>query len=165
MGGLKETLGFDPIKFIFTIVNFLVFFWILKRFLFKPLLKSLGERKKKVEEGLEKAAQADSVVANAKKEAESIIASGKEEARRIVQEAEKEREALLKETQAKIDEMIKEAHEMIEKEKEKIRLEMESQMIELVSVAVNKVLYELLSEEEQRVLVEKAVSEALVETY
>lgn len=160
-----KILGFSPINFIFTIVNFLLVFWILKRFLFKPVLSVLGERKKKVEEGLAKTAQAENELAAAGEEAESIIAEAKVEAKRIVREAEEAKEALLMETQDQTEQMIKEAHKGLEKEKEKIRAEMESQLVDLVSVAVDKVLDEVVGEEEQRILVEKAVSRALVETY
>ena len=160
-----KVLGFNPINFIFTIVNFLLVFWILKRFLFKPILSVLDERKKKVEEGLAKTAQADSELTTAGEEAESITAQAKVEAKKIVQEAEEAKEALLRETRYQTEQMIKEAHEGLEKEKEEIRAEMESQLIDLVSVAVDKVLDEVVGEEEQRILVEKAVSRALVETY
>ena len=160
-----KVLGFNPINFIFTIINFLLVFWLLKRFLFKPLLSVLEERKKKVEEALAKAAQADDELATAREEAESIIAQGKLEAKKIVQEAEEAKEALLRETRYQTEQMIKEAHEGLEKEKGQIRAEMEGQLIDLVSVAVDKVLDEVVGEEEQRILVEKAVSRALVETY
>ncbi len=160
-----KILGFSPINFVFTIVNFLLVYWILKRFLFKPLLRALEERKQKVEESVAKTAQAENELATAREEAESIIARGKVEAKKIAQEAEEAKEALLGETRYQTEQMIKKAHEWLEKDKEKIRAGMESQLIDLVSVAVDKVLDEVVGEEEQRILVEKAVSRALVETY
>lgn len=160
-----KVLGFNLVNFIFTIVNFLLVFWILKRFLFKPLLRVLEERKKKVEEGLAKAAQAENELATAGEEADSIIAQAEVEAKKIAQEAEEAKEALLRETRHQTEQMVKEAHEGLVKEKEGIRAEMEGQLIDLVSVAVDKVLDEVVGEEEQRILVEKAVSRALVETH
>lgn len=160
-----KVLGFNPINFIFTIVNFLLVFWILKRFLFKPLLKVLRERKEKVEESLATAAQAENELAAAGEGAEGIIAQAKVEAKTIVQEAEEAREALLRETRHQTEQMIKDAHKGLEKEREQIRAEMEGQLIDLVSVAVDRVLDEVVGKEEQRILVEKAVSRALVETY
>lgn len=38
------------------IVNFLILVWLLKRFLYKPVLKAIDERKKKIEARLEEAA-------------------------------------------------------------------------------------------------------------
>lgn len=160
-----KVLGFNLVNFIFTIVNFLLVFWILKRFLFKPLLRVLEERKKKVEEGLAKTAQAENELATAGEEADSIIAQAEVEAKKIAQEAEEAKVALLRETQYQTEQMIKEAHRGLEIEKEKIRAEMENQLIDLVSVAVDRVLDEVVGEEEQRILVEKAVSRALVETH
>lgn len=160
-----KVLGFNLINFIFTIVNFLLVFWILKRFLFKPLLSVLNERKKKVAESLEKVAQAENELATAGEKAEGIIAQANLEAKGIAQEAEEAKAALLRETQHKTEQMIKEAHKGLEKEKEKIRAEMEGQLIDLVSVAVDRILDQVVGEEEQRILVEKAVSRALVETY
>lgn len=160
-----KILGFSPINFIFTIVNFLLVYWILKRFLFKPLLKVLGERKEKIEEGLAKAAEAENKLAVAGEEAEGIIAQARVEAKSIAQEAEEARVALLRETRHQTEQMIKDAHKGIEEEKEQIRAEMEGQLIDLVSVAVDRVLDEVVGKEEQRILVEKAVSRALVESY
>jgi F-type H+-transporting ATPase subunit b len=160
-----KILGVNATNFIFTIINFLLVFWILKRFLFKPILRVLEERRKKVEEGLAKSAQAENELATAREEARSIIAEANVEAKNIAQGAEEAKEALLRETQYQTEQMIKETHEGLEREKEEIRAEMEGQLIELVSVAVDRVLDAVVGEEEQRILVEKAVSQALVETF
>ena len=47
--------GVDVLKLAFQIVNFLIVLYLLNRFLFKPVLARLDERKSKIEKGLEDA--------------------------------------------------------------------------------------------------------------
>lgn len=51
------------------IINFLVLVWLLKRFLYKPILKAIDEREKKIESQLK---NADNKVVEAKKEQEEF---------------------------------------------------------------------------------------------
>ncbi|MCR5303478.1 MAG: F0F1 ATP synthase subunit B [Lachnospiraceae bacterium] len=83
-------LKLDPINILFTIVNILVLFTLVKRFLFKPIHKILDERQ----------AQADSVLADATKardEAEKL----KTENEKLLKSTEKERDAILSEAREK----------------------------------------------------------------
>src|SRR4030067_222054 len=44
-----EDFGVEPILLLAQVVNFVILLYILKRFLYKPILKVLEERKKRIE--------------------------------------------------------------------------------------------------------------------
>ena len=56
---ILNNFGFEPILFFAQIVNFLIIYLVLKKFLYKPLLKVLNDRKHKIEEGLKSAEESN----------------------------------------------------------------------------------------------------------
>ncbi|KKP86344.1 MAG: ATP synthase subunit b, partial [candidate division CPR3 bacterium GW2011_GWE2_35_7] len=83
-----EKLGIQPILIIAQIVNFVILLLLLKKFLFKPILKVLDERKKKAEETeelnneagkkfLEATESEKNTISEAKKQADKIITQSK----------------------------------------------------------------------------------------
>ena len=52
---MLDKLGINPLNLAAQIVNFAILFYILKRFLYKPILKILDERAKKISQGLKAA--------------------------------------------------------------------------------------------------------------
>jgi len=163
MAELLKTLGFEPVKFFFTILNFLVVFFLLKIFLFGRIMKILENRKEKIQRGLKDAEQAAKELERAQGEAERIIAAAKTEAEKIRKEAEGAREDILAKAKSEAENIVKESRATIEAKKKEIRKEMYAQLIDLVSLATRKVLDQVVGEEEQRILVEKAVEESLEE--
>ena len=59
-----EILGLNLGEFIFALVNFVVLVLLLKKFLFKPVIKMLDERKAAIDETLNAADQAHLEVAS-----------------------------------------------------------------------------------------------------
>src|SRR3989338_9157846 len=47
-----DKIGVEPVALLTQIINFLLMVLILSKILYKPILKMLDERKKKIEEGL-----------------------------------------------------------------------------------------------------------------
>jgi F-type H+-transporting ATPase subunit b len=163
MQDLLKTLGFDPMKFIFTIINFLAVFLILKKFLFKSILKVLEDRKEKIRQGLEQAELAKMELARARDEGEKIIASAKTEADKIKKDTEGLSKDILIKAKKNSEEIIAQGKKKIIEEREKAKKEMSVRLIDFVTIATRKVLNEVVSEKQQQALVEKAVSKTLGE--
>ena len=130
-----EAFGIDWKLLIAQAVNFGVLLFVLTYFLYKPVLKTLDERKQKIAQGVEdaeaaekKLAEADSVVSErlqgAESEAESIVASARDtagsERNRIVKEAEARADAIAADAEARAAEA--QAKALRESEKEIARL-------------------------------------------
>lgn len=105
-------------------INFLILVWLLKRFLYKPILKAIDEREKRIASQIEDAEKKD---ADAKKEKEEFqkkndmfdierndlmkkaVEETKMEKVRLLEEASKEASVL----REKLEKMLKEEHENI----------------------------------------------------
>ena len=89
------------------IVNFLILVWLLKKFLYKPVLSAMTQRQEKIKAELE---QASVLTRSAKKEKRQYLAlqedvreRGREEFRRAHRDAEDLREKLFKEVRAEAE--------------------------------------------------------------
>jgi F-type H+-transporting ATPase subunit b len=153
-------LGFQLWKFSFIIVNFLLLYFLLKKLFFKKLMDIMEERRQNVANAVAKIDKAKSEVEVIIKEGEVILVKAKDEAKLIVKKAKTTADDIMAEAKAESDKYIKETRESIEREREEIRQEMYSTLIDLVSMASRKVMSRVISEQDQQKLVETAVRES-----
>lgn len=66
-------MTFDFYTFIWTIINFCVLLWLLKRFLYKPVLNAMERREHEVQRRLKDAAEAKAAAAHQREEYESLV--------------------------------------------------------------------------------------------
>ena len=148
-----------------TFISFLVLFFLLKRFAWKPIVGTVNDREQSIREALASAEAA-------KKEMENISADNE----RILKEARAERETMLKEAReigakkiseaeeeakAKADKMIASAKEAIETEKKAAIAELKNQVASLsVEIAEKVVKAELSDKDKQLKLVENMIDDA-----
>lgn len=148
-----------------TTISFLVLLFLLRKFAWKPILKSVTDREQSIEDAL-------AAAENAKKEMENLTADNE----RILKEARAERETLLKEArelktkmisdakdEAKeaADKMIAQAQAAIENEKKGAMAELKNQVAALsVDIAEKVVKTELADKDKQLKLVEDMLGDA-----
>jgi F-type H+-transporting ATPase subunit b len=123
-----EKLGIEPVQLLTQIVNFVVMVVVLTKFLYKPILRTLDDRKKKIEEGLRYAEEMKEAVAKNEKKRKEIIEEAKDEGQRIIAEARESGRRLEEEIVVKAK---AEAQTIVEKGKNEIaseRVEMEKQL-------------------------------------
>jgi len=106
-------LNLDLFTVLWQVVNFLVFAWLLYRFLFRPMLQRIKAAAAEKEQ-LQQELLADREAATAlRMELESRIAGAEEEAASIIAEArnqaEHDRAALMEEVQAEVEHILTEA--------------------------------------------------------
>jgi len=102
-------ISFDPGLIIWTTIIFTLLLIVLKKFAWKPILNSVDERNKSIEDALKAADKA-------KEEMASLNADNE----KILQEAKKERDLLLKEAREIKISIINEAKEQANTEADKI---------------------------------------------
>jgi F-type H+-transporting ATPase subunit b len=104
-------------------INFFLLMFILRRFLFKPVLKTLDDRKQKVDETLAVAEQEKQSAADLKAHYEEQVQANKLESERIVREArltgEQLQKELVAEGKAQAAKLLLQAREQIEQDKQK----------------------------------------------
>ena len=144
---------------IVSAINFLILLAIVWSFAFKPLVRTLDERKAAIEQGLKDAEQARrdresaeaervATLAEARREANDILAR----AQRVAQES---RDADIAATKAELDRMRERAAAEIEAEKSRAIADLRGEVADLALAAAGRVVGESMTDDRQRRLVQE----------
>jgi F-type H+-transporting ATPase subunit b len=159
-GGLIDVV---PGLMIWTLICFGITFFVLKRFAFGPIQKSIDERRDRIraavdeadharEEARELLEQHRQLIADAKGEAAAILADARKVAdaqlERTKDEAEAERLRRLEETRRQIESETKRSIDLIR-----------SEVADLTLAATARVTGKVLDAEDQRRLIDEAIAE------
>ena len=126
-GGIAA-LGFSLPSLVINLINFTILLIVLRLFLYKPVLRLLDERKRRIQEGLERAEQAADAASASEQESRRVIEEAQAQARQMMQQAQ-ETAAQLRadlETRARAD-----ADQIVTRAREEVRVERD-QAIELL---------------------------------
>ncbi len=158
LGKLGISLGY----LIVQILNFIIMFWVLKKFAYPAILGMLEKRREIIAKGLEDARVAAEARANAEKEAEKILAEARAKASQIVREASERAEAVGREIKAAAEaeaaKVREEALETAQAERERILRELRGQVAMLAIAAAQKLIGAALDEQRQRQLLDEFFS-------
>ncbi len=143
---------------------FLVVLFILWRFGFPVIVKMVNERKRFIDESLDKAHQANIRLENIQKEGESILQEARQKQAQILKEAAETRDAIVAKAQDRAREegnrLMAEAKAEIENEKQAALGEIRAQVAELSVKIAEKILrQELSSETKQMETIDKLLDE------
>ncbi|HUQ84969.1 MAG TPA: F0F1 ATP synthase subunit B [Candidatus Limnocylindrales bacterium] len=159
---ILNNFGFEPILFAAQIVNFLIIFFVLKKFMYKPVLKLLDERKKKIAEGLKQAEESARILEETTKKEEEILKKAQHESKKILDEARSQSEIMLAEsaaeTKKQVAKMIKDARDQITSESEEASKKLELQVSKLAIEFLEKSLKGLFTDREQEIVMKNAVN-------
>jgi F-type H+-transporting ATPase subunit b len=162
MEALKN-FGVEWPFFIAQLVNFAILFFLLKRFLYKPILDMLESRRAEIEEGLRNAKQ---MAEDAKKfdaEQSALMQKAKKESQTIVDNAlvagEKIREDILKDAEEKAKDFMKTSELRLEEEKKKMIGEVSAEVLTLASSIAEKILREKLDGEHDKKFIRGIMNE------
>ncbi|SNB52564.1 F0F1 ATP synthase subunit B [Thermoflexus hugenholtzii] len=154
-----EALGINPIYLIAQILNFLVIWFLLSRFVFPRVLKALEERRALIEKGLEDAKAAEQLRASMQAERQRILEEALAERQRIVAEAvrqaEQQRAQILSEARVEAQRILEVAREEAERERERVLGELRNQIAALALAAAHRVVGDALDESRHRRLIQE----------
>jgi F-type H+-transporting ATPase subunit b len=152
-----------PGLMIWTVISFAITFFVLRRFAFGPIQKTIDERRDRIRKAVEDADHARTearelleqhkqLIGQAKGEAAEILADARKVAdaqiERVKTEAEEERQRRLEETRRQIDAETKRSLDLIRTEVADLTLE-----------ATARVTGKVLDAEDQRRLIDEAIAE------
>ena len=146
-------------------LSFLTVLFILAKFAWKPILNSLHEREKTIEDALSEAKKAREEIANMKASNEDLMRQARAEREELLKEARdvRDREIATAKDKAKAeaDAMLGRAREVIRNEKNAAITEMKNQVAELSILVAERILKEKLGDPAaQKALVDKVMTEA-----
>jgi F-type H+-transporting ATPase subunit b len=137
-------IGFDWQVALANFISFLLIFWILKRYAFGPIGKIIDERKKIIEEGVNKAEQSETELLVAQQKADETLKTARTEANQIVARAKENGDTLVLQAETaakgKADEFMEQATKNIEKQKNQMEEELLEKTAHLVVMGVSKIL-------------------------
>lgn len=144
-------------------VNFCVVAYLLYRFAFQPIIKTLDDRQKKISDGLKFSEEMEQQLRNTQQEKEATLAKAALEGKAIINEArDKARQHIEEQAQhaiAKSEDMIKKAEQAISLEKQQMFLELKKDVADLVLETTRKVLAKELSLDDKTRFTDAAAKE------
>ena len=148
---------------IFAIVNFALLVFLLTKFLYKPTLKMLDERKAGISEALDKADEARREVAATNETIRANMAAARTEAQSIIADSKDRGEAvkdeIIESARTEASAIAEQARIKIIQEKEQALTELKGQIAEISILLAEKILSEGLTAEQEHSLMEKFIKE------
>lgn len=142
--GILGKIGFDWQVALANLVNFLIIFFVLKRYAFGPIGKLIKERQAKINDGLESAKKNEEVLANTERASEDALSTARAEATKIIVQAKKDaevsRESLVEQTKKDVDAMLASGKKALEVEKSKMLDDARKEIANLVVQTTEKLI-------------------------
>ena len=148
---------------VWTIVNLLILFLLLKRFLFKPITQMMESRAAEIENNLKDAEEQKQKAQDLNAQYEEQLAGAREEAAQILSEAkaqgQREYSSILKTAQQEAQREQERSRAQLEQEREDMLRGVQENVTELVLLAASKLSQKELDQESDRKLVDSFLSE------
>jgi F-type H+-transporting ATPase subunit b len=152
-----------PGLMIWTIVAFLITLFVLKRYAFGPIQKTIDERRQRIEQSIHEAEEARNEARRLLEEHRALIGQARGQAEEILLEARKvadaQRERARRETEADRQRRLEETRRQIEAETHRALEQIRAEVAELTLIAATKVTGKALDDEDHRRLIEEAIGE------
>jgi F-type H+-transporting ATPase subunit b len=158
-------ISFDPGLIIWTTIIFTLLLIVLKKFAWKPILNSVDERNKSIEEALKAADKAKEEMALLNADNERILQEARIERDTLLKEAREMKNNIINEAKEKAsteaDKILISAKEQISNEKMKAIIELKNTVADLsINMATMVIKSELKNVDKQKQLVSEALKEA-----
>ncbi len=163
MGGLAD-IGINLPLLVAFVINFVILFGLLGLVLYKPVMKMLDERSRRIKESVERAEATRQEYARAEEEVKKLISRAREDGQALVSQAsqigeklkEEAKEGARKEAQAIVDRTRAE----LEEERDRIVDDLRREFVDISILAAEKVIKETLDRERHRRLIEETLEES-----
>lgn len=142
---------------IFTFINIIVLYFILRKVLFKPVTNFMDSRTKKIQDALNMAEEAKQKVEQLKIEYDEKLKEAKQEGQVIVEDykkmADKAYETIIANARKEADMIIQNTKTELEIEKQQVISKVKEEMADLVLATTEKVLQQNIDNKTNRKLI------------
>jgi F-type H+-transporting ATPase subunit b len=163
-GGTETAFQINLFWIVVAATTFIFFFFLIRAFAFSGIVKTLDERRARIEQGLRDAEQAARDRQAAEDERLRAIQEARQEANEIITRAQRvsdeAREADLRATREEVERIRQRATSEIEAEKQRALTELRAEVADLALAAASKVVGESLDDTRQRRLVQEFLTES-----
>jgi F-type H+-transporting ATPase subunit b len=152
-----------PGLMIWTLVFFLITFWILKRFAFGPIQGMIDKRREQIVRSIEQAEASRDEAAKLLEEHRQMLVEARTQAEQILEDARRVSESQRERTRTELDldrqRRLDETERQIAAETQRALDQIKNEIAELTLITTAKVTGKLLSAEDHRRLIDSAVEE------
>lgn len=149
---------------LWTFVNLIVFFLILKKILFQPVMGMIEKREQMINGQIRDAEQKSTQAGQLKEKYESELKNANQEAAQIVKTAKErgkeEYQRILKSADADASKIIADANKIIETEKEKAMQGIQNEVAKMAIAAASKVIQENIDQVSNEKILDDFLKEA-----
>lgn len=153
-----KQLGLDLGLFLSQAVNFGLLAVLLYFLLYKPVMGKLEERAQRIKKGVDDAAQAEKLLAEAQARYQDEMDRARREARETVERgsrvAEQQRQEIIAQARQEAHELIMRAQQQAQREIQEGKIALRQEMVDLAITIASRLLQENLDEEKQHQLIQ-----------
>ena len=168
MASILETLGIEPRFILVTLVGFLVLLYVLSKFAFGPLVRTLQARQDKIRGDLDEAEARRNEMVALQRDYETRLAAIEDEARNKIQAAVKEaqsaRDEILHKAHADAQAIVLRSQEEAASERNKSLVESRNQIVDLATLMARQSAKQDLSAAGHAGLIDDAITKLGVNT-
>ena len=161
--GPGEFLNIDLFTALFTLANTVALFLVLKKFLWKPVLKMIDDRQKEIDDLYTDANHAKASAEAMEPEYTQKLAQATDTGERLVKEAvlrgQSRQEEIIRNAQAEADAIRKKANADIDREKKKAIQDAKNEISGIALAIAGKVVGKELTDRDQTQLVDQFIDE------
>ena len=161
--GPGEFLSVDFFTALFTLGNTVVLFFVLKKFLFKPVMKMIQDRQKEIDDMFADADKAKREAAELQTQYQEKLSNAAQTGELMVKEAvergQQRQEEILRQANAEAEAVLLKAQAEIAQEKEKALNDAKNEIAGLAMDIAGKVVGHSLGDADQKKLVDQFIEE------
>ena len=154
-------LGFSLPALVSNLINFTILLIVLRLFLYKPVLRLLDDRRRRIQEGLDRAEQAESQASASEHEAREAIEQAQREARELVQQAQESaaqlRAQLEERARADAEQIVSRAREEVQVERDQAIEQLRREFADLTITAAERVTRQSLDRAAHQRLIDEVL--------
>jgi F-type H+-transporting ATPase subunit b len=158
---ILHEFGIDWPLLVAQIINFLIIFYILKRFAYKPILAALKNRQTTIQKGLNDAEEAAKLLDKATEKEKEVLRKAHADAKKLLDDAKEQRVEMLRQTEEatkkEAERILKEAREQIAYESREAEKRLSAHVSELALHFLQRSLEEVFDQNEQEVVMRAAL--------
>lgn len=159
MEKLIHEFGINPWLLGAQVVNFLIILFVLKKFLYKPILEVLDKRKTAISQGIKNSEEAAILLEKAKESERKALKEAQLSAKKIIEEAQRQSDSIIAHAQVEArkttEKMITDAKVTIEEEVKKTEIKLATRTSKLAIEYLEKALSGFFTPKEQNEIVKK----------
>jgi F-type H+-transporting ATPase subunit b len=151
-----------PGLMIWTLIAFAITFFVLRKFAFGPIQKTIDDRRERIRDAIAQADQARDEARDLLEQNRAILASAKGEAAEILAEARKVGDAQMQRAKEELEterqRRLEDTRKQIDAETSRALDQIRAEVAELTVEATQRVVGKVLDAEDQRRLIDEAVA-------